>query len=105
MYYNAASMLQHPTGVTNAADLAEFRNKTAFRNKVINRVIITLIICLNLFCVGCLLKGGALPNNIQATKATDPNRKFRLAAIGVNDLFALLGVVFLVIMARSIDKI
>jgi hypothetical protein len=69
MYYNAASMLHHPPGVTNPAELAEFRNQTAFRNKAMNRVVISLMVGLNLLCVGCLLKGKALPNNIQKTKA------------------------------------
>ncbi len=64
MYYNAATYLIQPPGVTSQTDIAEIKNEKARRNKVINYTVLISLFSLNLISFIFLVKGGSLPTNI-----------------------------------------
>lgn len=61
MYYNAATLLIQPPGITSAADIAEFKNEKARRNKIMNYIVLVSLFSANIISFVCLFKGGSLP--------------------------------------------
>jgi hypothetical protein len=81
-----------------------FRSEIARKNKVLNYSVIVGLVLLNIVCQACLIMGGVLPNNL-ATGNPEDGLVFRVVAIGINDVFAVFGIFFLMLMSRSIDQI
>jgi hypothetical protein len=64
MYYNAATLLIQPPGVTSVADIAEFKSEKARRNKIVNYVVLLSLFAANIISFVCLIIGKELPTRV-----------------------------------------